>query len=95
MSKRTRRTFSTEFRLESAQLVVGQNYSIREAATAVGVGHLTMAQMVKKFDVQQAQITQWKKQLLNNATTAFDSNDKSSEDAEKTVDKLHAKIGQR
>ena len=57
-------------------------------------GEMTMAQMVKKFDVQQAQITQWKKQLLSNAMTAFDKNDKVSEDAEKTVDELHAKIGQ-
>lgn len=42
MSNKTRRTFSPEFRLESAKLVVDQNYSIREAALAVGVGHSTM-----------------------------------------------------
>jgi transposase len=42
MSKQFRRTFRTEFRLESAQLVVEQHYSIREAASAVGVGHSTM-----------------------------------------------------
>ena len=42
MSNKTRRTFSPEFRLESAQLVVDQNYSIKEAALAVGVGLSTM-----------------------------------------------------
>jgi transposase len=37
MKSKSRRTFSPEFRLESAQLVVDQQYSIREAALAVGV----------------------------------------------------------
>ena len=49
MKRRTRRTFSPEFRLESAQLVVDQNYSIREAATAVGVGHSTMDRWVRQL----------------------------------------------
>ena len=42
MKLKTRRTFSPEFRLESAQLVVDHNYSVREAALAVGVGHSAM-----------------------------------------------------
>ncbi|MCH1932102.1 transposase, partial [Shewanella sp. A25] len=42
MTKRTRPTFSPEFRLEAALLVVEQNYSIREAADAMGVGKSTM-----------------------------------------------------
>ena len=49
MKRSTRRTFSPEFRLESAQLVVDQNYSIREAATAVGVGHSTMDRWVRQL----------------------------------------------
>ena len=49
MKRRTKRTFSPEFRLESAQLVVDQNYSIREAATAVGVGHSTMDKWVRQL----------------------------------------------
>lgn len=57
-------------------------------------GEMTMAQMVKKFEVQQTQITQWKKQLLMNADTAFDKSEKAAEDTEKTVQELHAKIGQ-
>lgn len=57
-------------------------------------GEMTMAQMINKFEVQQAQITQWKKQLLSNASTAFDKGEKAAEDIEKTVLELHAKIGQ-
>ncbi len=38
MTKRTRPTFTPEFRLEAAQLVVDQGYSIREAAKAMNVG---------------------------------------------------------
>ena len=57
-------------------------------------GEMTMAQMIKKFDVQQPQITQWKKQLLSSAGAAFDKGDKAAEDTEKVVQELHAKIGQ-
>ena len=40
MSKKTRPRFAPEFRLESAQLVVDQKYSVREAVQAMGVGDL-------------------------------------------------------
>lgn len=48
MTKR-RKTFSAEFRLESAQLVVDQGYSAREAAEAMGVGLSTMNKWVKQL----------------------------------------------
>ncbi|WP_410089877.1 transposase [Vibrio cholerae] len=38
MTKRTRRLFSAEFKLEAAQLVLDQNYSVTEAAQAMNVG---------------------------------------------------------
>ncbi|OOF00181.1 MULTISPECIES: transposase, partial [unclassified Salinivibrio] len=41
MTKRTRRTFSAEFKREAAELVLEQNYTIIEAATAMGVGKST------------------------------------------------------
>ena len=63
------------------------------ALTAIK-GEMTMAEMVKKFDVQAAQITQWKKQLLGNAGDVFDGSEKEAEGTEKTVQELHAKIGQ-
>lgn len=42
MTKPTRPNFSPEFRLEAAQLVLQQGYSVREAAEAMGVGKSTM-----------------------------------------------------
>jgi hypothetical protein len=45
MSKRTRKTFSPEFRLETAQLVVDQGYTHDEAAKAMGVGFFNHRQM--------------------------------------------------
>jgi transposase len=49
MSKRTRPTFSPEFRQEAAQLVVEKGYSIREAAESMGVGLSTMDKWVKQL----------------------------------------------
>lgn len=41
--------FSPEFRLEAAQLVVDQNYSVREAAKAMNVGNSTMDKWVRQL----------------------------------------------
>lgn len=49
MNKRTRPTFSPEFRLEAAQLVVDQDYSMRGAADAMGVGKSTMDKWVRQL----------------------------------------------
>ncbi|PMG71610.1 transposase [Shewanella sp. 10N.286.51.B7] len=49
MKKRTRRVFSAEFKLESAQLVLDQNYSIVEAAQAMSVGKSTMDKWVRQL----------------------------------------------
>ena len=68
-------------------------FKARVALEAVK-GELTMAEMVRKFDVQATQITQWKKQLLDHASDAFDKGEKAADDKEKTVQELHAKIGQ-
>lgn len=49
MTKRTRRLFSAEFKLESAQLVLDQNYSVAEAAQAMNVGKSTMDKWVRQL----------------------------------------------
>lgn len=49
MIKRPNKNFTPEFRLESAQLVVDQGYSIREAAQAMGVGKSTMDKWVRQL----------------------------------------------
>jgi transposase len=49
MTIKRRRTFTAEFKLEAAQLVVEQNYSIREAASAMNVGKSTMEKWVRQL----------------------------------------------
>ena len=78
--KRKRRTHSPEFK--------------SKVALAAIQGDLTMAEMVKKFDVHANQITEWKKQLLNGAPDVFGKGAKQAEDTEETVHALRAKIGQ-
>ena len=63
------------------------------ALTAIK-GELTMAEMVKKFDVQAPQITQWKKQLLASAEVAFEKGDQLADEHEQEVLELRAKVGQ-
>lgn len=53
MSKKTRRTFSPEFRLETAQLVVDQGYTHDEAAKTMGVGFSTIGKWVKQLQQER------------------------------------------
>ena len=47
--KKNRRRFSPEFKLEAAQLVADQGYSIREAAEVMSVGKSTMDKWVRQL----------------------------------------------
>ena len=78
--RRKRRTHSPEFKAK--------------VALAACQGDLTMAEMVKKFDVHANQITEWKKQLLSNAPDVFGKGAKKAEASTETIEQLHAKIGQ-
>ena len=49
MTTRPKNNFTPEFRLESAQLVVDQGYSVREAAQAMNVGKSTMDKWVRQL----------------------------------------------
>jgi len=49
MTSKTRRTFTQDFKLEAAQLVVEQGYSIRQAAEAMNVGKSTMDKWVRQL----------------------------------------------
>jgi transposase len=49
MTTRPKRNFSPEFRFEAAQLVADQNYTVREAADAMNVGHSTMDKWVRQL----------------------------------------------
>ena len=57
MTKRTRRLFSAEFKLEAAQLVIDQNYSVIEAAQAMNVGKSTMDKWVRQLRNERQGIT--------------------------------------
>jgi len=78
--RRKRRTHSPEFKSKVALEAIK--------------GELTMAQMVKRFDVHANQITEWKKQLLNGAPDVFGKGAKKAEDTEETVQSLRAKVGE-
>ncbi len=68
-------------------------FKAKVALTAIQ-GDLTMAELIKKFDVHANQVTEWKKQLLNGASDVFGSNVSTSEESEEAIQELHAKIGQ-
>ena len=78
--RRKRRTHSPEFK--------------SKVALAAVKGDLTMAEMVKKFDVHANQITEWKKQLLAGAPDVFGKDARKAEASEEAVHALRAKIGQ-
>jgi transposase len=67
MTGKIRRTFTPEFKLEAAQLVVEQNYSIRAAASAMNVGKSTMDKWVRqlKMNFKGLQITPLLSQQIN------------------------------
>ena len=50
---RARRTFSPEFKLEAAQLVVEQGYTLKAACEAMGVGKSTLENWVRQLRAEQ------------------------------------------
>ena len=78
--RRKRRTHKPEFKAK--------------VALAAIAGELTMAEMIKKFDIHANQITEWKKQLLSSAPDVFGKSAQKAEDSAETISVLHAKIGQ-
>lgn len=56
MTKRTRPSFTPEYRLEVAQLVLDQGYSIREAANAMNVGKSTVDKWVRQLKAERGGI---------------------------------------
>ena len=68
--RRKRRTHSPEFK--------------SKVALAAIKGDLTMAELVKKFDVHANQITEWKKQLLSGAPDVFGKGARKAEDTEES-----------
>jgi transposase len=57
MTKRTRPNFTTEFRLECAQLVVDKKYSIIEAAQVMNVGKSSLDKWVRQLKDERNGLT--------------------------------------
>lgn len=79
--KKNRRKFSNEFKTKVAIEALKERQTISELA--------------KKFELHPNQISRWKQQFLDNASSVFET-EKKSKTAEKQVDtdKLYRKIGQ-
>lgn len=78
MSRRPRRNHSPAFK--------------SKVALAAIKGEQTITELSQKFDVHPNQITQWKSQLLEQASTVFEQGGTSKEPSV-DVKTLHAKIG--
>lgn len=60
---RQRRTFSTEFKLDAARLVIEQGYSIPEASRSLGVGETALRRWVQQLQQEQGGATPKSKAL--------------------------------
>ncbi len=80
MSKRPRRKLSAGFKAKVALAAVR--------------GDKTLSELSSQYDVHPNQITQWKKQLLENVDRLFSKDAQDRGDVEAEVKELHAKIGE-
>ncbi len=63
MAKRQRRTFSSEFKMEAASLVLDQEYSIPEASRSMDVGETALRRWVEQLRLERAGSTPMSKAL--------------------------------
>lgn len=54
MTKKKRPTYSAEFKLETAKLVLDEGYSQIDAAKAMGVGKSTLSKWVRQLEQERA-----------------------------------------
>jgi transposase-like protein len=80
MTKRKRRNHSPSFKAKVAMAAVR--------------GDKTLVELSQQYDVHPNQITEWKKRLVSGAEELFGNGAHKSEDGERKVKELHAKIGE-
>jgi transposase len=69
------------------------NFKAKVAVAALK-GDKTLVELAEQFDVHPNQITEWKRQLLDNADQLFGKSERLSQESEYKIKELHAKIGQ-
>ena len=79
MAKRKRRNFTPEFK---ATVVL-------EALS----GESSQAELCRRYNLSEDQLSKWKQQLLENAASVFESRDKTSEAAYEDITDASARIG--
>lgn len=57
MKKRQRRTFSAEFKMDAASLVLDQGYSIPKAARSLAVGETALRRWVDQRKIERSGVT--------------------------------------
>lgn len=77
--KRTRRKFTIAFKTKVSIEALKE----RE----------TLSELANRFDLHPNQISQWKREFLNNAEKAFDGKDIKNENPQKQLGELYQKIG--
>lgn len=78
--KRKRRKFSTAFKVKVAV------ESLKERQT--------LSELAERFELHPNQISQWKREFLDNADKVFSEKPSKKEDPEAKMGKLYQKIGQ-
>lgn len=63
MTKRQRRTFSAEFKMDAASLVLDQGYSVPEAARFMNVGETALRRWVDQLKIERGGTTPTAKAL--------------------------------
>lgn len=76
---RKRRNFSSSFKAKVAIEAIKE----RE----------TLSEISKKYDLHPNQISNWKKEFLENSSSIFETTKKEDTETVEDVDKLYAKIG--
>lgn len=79
MMKRTRRKFSSEFKVKVVIEALRERY--------------TLSELAEKFEVHSNQIAKWKRDFLDNASAAFESPGARTENTDQDLDVLYSKIG--